>query len=113
MLCMTLKSARPSTTLCVANIEDMIKLSTEEIKLMQHAIGLSNPYKRIKNGIYRAYRNHYVASAKSTEWVDLVAAGLATKHEDILCEMNVVYRLTAKGIKVLSEIMNIKITEMK
>ena len=91
----------------------MIKLSPEEIRLMQHTIGLSNPYKRIKNGKYQAYRNYYVASAKSTEWNDLVATGLATKREDIFCEMNVIYHLTAKGIKVLSEIMNIKIMELK
>lgn len=95
------------------SIKDMVKLSMEEIKLMQHAIGLTNPSRRIKNGCYNAYRNYYVASAKSTNWDDLVAIGLATKHKDIFCEMNVIYRLTEKGIKTLSEIMNIKITEIE
>ena len=80
---------------------------------MQHAIGLTNPYSKVRKGCYTAYRNYFVAGKGDASWDELVAADLATKRQDTFCELNTVYHLTEKGINILAEIMNIKIKEAK
>lgn len=90
-------------------MKNNIKLTAEQINKMKHAIGFTPA--KAKKGNYKAYRNYYVSWNDDADWDGIVAAGLAIKRKDIFYELNVVYHLNAKGIELLSEITDIKITE--
>lgn len=90
-------------------MKNNIKLTAEQINKMKHAIGFTSA--KAKKGSYKAYRNYYVSWNDDADWDGIVAAGLAIKRKDIFYELNVVYHLNAKGIELLSEITDIKITE--
>ncbi|ROS85120.1 hypothetical protein EEK90_02975 [Muribaculaceae bacterium Isolate-036 (Harlan)] len=90
-------------------MNDNVKLTAAQIRKMKHAIGFTPA--KAKKGSYKAYRNYYVSWNDDADWDGIVAAGLAIKRKDIFYELNVVYHLNAKGIELLSEITDIKITE--
>lgn len=74
---------------------------------MKHTIGFEP--RRVKRHAYKAYRNYFYAGQITLEFEDLASKGLAAKWEN---NDQVYYALTPFGIKFLSEITGVKITEM-
>jgi hypothetical protein len=88
-----------------------MEINYEQIKLMQHAIGLQNA-KSIQRHKYNAYRNYFCENGNSKEWEDLVNKGLATSRSgDKPNEGYTYYFVTKLGLEALGKIMMIKITE--
>jgi len=81
----------------------------DQINDMKHCIGYEQ--RHVKRGKYKAYRNYYnTGEERCKNWDELVVLEYAnywTKHNQHF------YYLTEKGIKFLSEILDVKITEIK
>lgn len=81
-----------------------MNLTAKQAKEMQHAIGFQACY--AENGAYTPYRNFFEAGGALASWESLVEKGLAVKNRNFT---GVYYSLTAAGIALLSEILNVKI----
>lgn len=74
------------------------------IELMKHAIGL-RPGK-VENGKYVVSRNFYAAIIELPDWENMVQAGIAEKTKKF---GEIVYHVSDKGYKFLSDILGIQI----
>ena len=85
----------------------MLKV-VEQIKLMKHAIGCEP--KRIKRGKYKYFRNYFCCFKPDELWENLCENGFATKRAE---ENAIYYFVSENGIKLLEQILSIKIEEMR
>lgn len=86
----------------------------QEIKEMQHAIGLDykKPYKRHGKLFYKPYRNYFCTNPSNKLWQGLVNLGYAQmgeiqKHQDGID--SVCFFVTRRGLDMLGGYMNCKI----
>lgn len=87
-----------------------MELTSRQIKMMKHSIGvniINGKIQNVKNNVYEVYRNYYSAAKQISEWEKLVTNGLATATPDV--GDGIIYRLTDKGADKLSEILETKI----
>ena len=83
-------------------------MTIEGIKKLKHSIGLD--VQKPKRGKYVAYRNYYDAGNTSDADLDqMVEEGYALTHHG----HNHWYCVSEKGIKMLEELMGIKIVDSK
>lgn len=83
-----------------------IKLSSNQINKMKHALGLN--HQRPRRGSYSPYRNAYITS-DDPEWNELVEQGLARKATDPFHDGSFVYSVTTAGTNQLEMFLDIKI----
>jgi hypothetical protein len=89
------------------------KITTEQLNLMKHAIGLDRPKAKPKRGKYTAYRNYYCSYEKNEDWEYLVGQDLATAHkgDPELYPASIFYHVSEKGIKLMEIVLGFKIVE--
>ena len=80
------------------------EITPHMISRMQHAIGFERG--KVRRGIYRAYRNYFIAPAPVAEWEKLIELGLADGAESAT---NKTYWLTKAGYVVLEAITDVDI----
>ena len=85
-----------------------MKLSLNQIDDMRHAVGLEVSKLRKGQRKYTAYRNHFVASARSDEWDELCFYGLADWAADEKWNQ-IFYKVTPDGLKLLEYIYDVSI----
>ena len=78
-------------------MEKQIRLSTQQIGDMKHAIG----NKVSKN----PYRNYFNTGTPDPSWEELVLFGLATRRDNKKEMGGVYYHLTEKGIEWICEVL--------
>ena len=86
---------------------EQIYVTLEQIRLIKHTLGFSKD--KVKRGKYQAYRNYYCAGGIEEEFEELVEMELAVKA---IRQEQVYYFITAKGIQLLADFTEVKITEM-
>lgn len=94
-----------------------MKTTLEQLKLMKHTIGYqTDRVKGRKNRIYIAFRNYFVTSEGCSDYeslIELVELELMTKRaHPYNDDDSFVFHVTQKGIEYLSEVLDVKITEM-
>jgi hypothetical protein len=83
-----------------------MKLTLEQINDMKHCIGFGRG--RVKRGKYEAYRNYYNTGEFTDEsWDELVIQGYAKQYSRF--DQFIIYCVTEKGIRLLEEILDVKI----
>lgn len=91
------------------------QITSNQIKLMKHCIGFSgSKVTGIKHRKMETYRNYFITSNDDKELDSLVEQGLMIKRriEYAYGENPHVYSVSEEGFEFLSEITEIKITEM-
>jgi hypothetical protein len=68
-----------------------MEVSQEQLKSMQHALGLDWQKK--------PYRNRYFDDKNNLEWCDLVSKGLAHKGRERADDTNIMFWLTKEGVE--------------
>ena len=90
-------------------------LSDEQFDDMKHAIGFRSD--RIKGRIHRKYesfRNYYTTCGDNKSWDDLATQGLAIKRDfQGGGEGAKIYFVSDDGIKFLSKMLDVQITESR
>ena len=83
---------------------DKITLSISQIDKMKHAIGYER--RKVKRGVYEAYRNYYSVTGENSDWEQLYDLGMA-----FICpqEKMTFYGLTEAGFDTLEKILDVKI----
>lgn len=86
---------------------EKIEISIEQLDDMKHAIGYSRD--KVKKGTYKAYRNYY-ADTENESWNELIKKGYAERYNG---RDYINYSVSEKGIELLENILDIKITEIQ
>lgn len=89
-----------------------LTITAKQIDHMKLCIGFSAC--RVKQGKYEAYRNRFITYYDNLNWDDLVAKGLAKKQpfRNGAGENPQLYYLSEEGLRVLGDLLDVKITEM-
>lgn len=88
-----------------------MNLTLQQIQDMKHAIGFRRNL--VKKGKYKAYRKHYTTSMPDESWEELVVGGYAKVRQfpQGRGQNPMIYHVTAEGLKVLEQILEVDIKE--
>ena len=94
----------------MAKIKDIFEEAKISLTVMKHCIGIDSPYASCRTGRFMSFRNFYCTDGDNEIWEELVKEGYATKSKPEPYVKYRYYHVSEKGIKVLEEVMDIKIT---
>jgi hypothetical protein len=83
-------------------------LNAEQIDDMKHSIGFE--WRKVRKGVYEAYRNYYTTCGNNASWDKLVEQGLAVKRDfpQGLADSKI-YFVSEAGIAFLEKMLSITI----